>query len=69
MSRSKSLGSKITKAGCAGVGLRRFSILKARSDYLFKLRISFAFHIVIVAGINELQSSFCATLSHGFSIY
>ena len=55
--------------------------LKARADWLLKLRISFAIHlraicaqfapenVVIFAGINELKSSFCATLSHCFSIY
>ena len=55
--------------------------LKARSDWLLKLWISFAIHlhamrarfvpenIVIVARINELKSHFCGILSHCFSIY
>ena len=48
--------------------------LKAHSDWLLKLRISFAIHlrttctgfasksVVIVAGIKELKSPFCATI-------
>ena len=50
---------------------------KARSDWLLKLRIPFAIYlrafvtenIVIVAEMNELQSSFCAISSHCFIIY
>ena len=56
-------------------------VLNATADWLLKLRISFAIHlrairaefapenVVIFAGINELKSSFCAILSHCFSIY
>ena len=48
--------------------------LKAHSDWLLKLRISFAIHlratctgfapktVVIVAGIKKLKSAFCATI-------
>ena len=50
-----------------------------RADWLLKLWISLAIHlqatcmefapknVVIFAGINELKSSFCATLSHCLS--
>ena len=44
-----------------------------RADWLLKLRIwavGFATkNIAIVPGINESNSSFCALLSHCFSIY
>lgn len=55
-------------------------MLKARSDCLLTLRISFSIHhqatregiasenIVIVARINEATSRFCALSSHRFSI-
>ena len=55
--------------------------VNGRADWLLKLRISFAIHlrairaqfapknVVVFAGINELKSSFCAILSHCFSIY
>ena len=57
--------------------------MKVRSDWLVKLRISFAIHLratarefrapentVIVAEMNELKSFiFCGLLSHCFSIY
>ena len=50
---------------------------KARSDWLLELRIPFATYlrafvtenIVIVAEMNELQSSSCAISSHCFIIY
>ena len=56
-------------------------VVDARSDWLFKNRITFAIHlraaragftpenIIIFAGINELKSYFCAILSHCFSKY
>ena len=55
--------------------LKLWIALKARSDWLLNLQISFAIHlratrvgfalenIAIVAGINKLKSSFCAILS------
>lgn len=54
--------------------------LKTRSDWLLRHRVSFAIHVqatcagfaaknvVVIAGINELQSSFSAILSHYLSI-
>ena len=51
--------------------------LNARSDWVLKLRISFAIYLrtmcaglapVIFARINELKLSFCAVLSHCFSV-
>ena len=51
--------------------------LNARSDWVLKLRISFALYLrtmcagfapVIFARINELKLSFCAVLSHCFSV-
>ena len=55
--------------------------MKARSNWVLKLPISPAVHLraacagfapknmVIVQGINELKSSFCAILSHYFRRY
>ena len=55
--------------------------MNARADWLLKLQIFFSIHlrairaefapenVVIFAGINELNSSFCAIVSHSFSIY
>ena len=55
--------------------------MNVRADRLLKLQISFAIHlqairtqfapknVVIFAVIIELKSSFCAILSHCFSIY
>ena len=60
---------------------KQWIALNACADWLLKLRISFAIdlratgaefapeNLVIFAGINELKSSFCAILSHCFSIY
>ena len=51
--------------------------LNARSDWVLKLRISFVLYLrtmcagfapVIFARINELKLSFCAVLSHCFSV-
>ena len=50
--------------------------MNAHADQLLKLQISFAIraqfapkNVVIFAVIIELKSSFCAILSHCFSIY
>ena len=55
--------------------------LNARTDWLLKLRISFAVHllairaefgpenVIIFAGLNEFKSSFSAILSNCFSTY
>ena len=57
--------------------VKQWIALNARSDWVLKLRISFAIYIrtmcagltpVIFAGINELKLSFCAVLSHCFSV-
>ena len=60
---------------------KQWILLKAHSDWLFKLRISFVSYlpatraifvrenIINVAGKNELKLSFCATLTHCFSVY
>ena len=59
--------------------LKQWIALNSRAHWLVKLRISCAIHLrairvrfalenrVIVAGINELKSSYCAILSHCFS--
>ena len=60
--------------------LKQWIMLKAHSDWLLKLQISFAIHLWAIhigfapkilqsfAGIDEYKSSFCAILSHFFSI-
>ena len=57
--------------------VKQWIALNALSDWVLKLRISFAIYIrtmcagltpVIFAGINELKLSFCAVLSHCFSV-
>ena len=42
--------------------------MKASSDWLLKLARFAPENIVIVAGINELKSSFYAILSHCFGV-
>ena len=76
VTRIPSLGNSNTK-----YILKQWMALEARSDWLLNLRLSFAIHlrstcagfapenIMIVAGINELKSSFCATSSRYFRIY
>ena len=59
---------------------KRSIALKACSDWILKLQISFTDsplsnacgicgNIVIVAGIDELKSYFCSLLPHWFSMY
>ena len=57
--------------------VKQWIALNARSDWVLKLRISFAIYLrtmcagfapVIFARINELKLSFCAVLSHCFSV-
>ena len=50
------------------ISKKKHIALKASSDWLLKLARFAPENIVIVAGINELKSSFYAILSHCFGV-